>query len=88
LFGPGFFRRADRADAGRPLEVLKRALVAEHGGAPDAYDSSARTIWALLHGTAMLQQEFPAGAVRSDFRAACLDACELIAAQAGRRYCM
>jgi AcrR family transcriptional regulator len=78
LFGPGFYKRADRTDRGRPLEVLKRALAAERGGAPDDHDRLARTIWALLHGTAMLQQEFPDG-LRSNFRDACLDACELIA---------
>jgi AcrR family transcriptional regulator len=79
MFGPGFYKRADRSDRGRPLEVLKRALASERGGVADDYDSRARTIWALLHGTAMLQQEFPVGPARSDFRDACLNACELIA---------
>ncbi len=79
LFGPGFFKRADRGDNARPLEVLKRALAADQGGDPADFQQAALAIWALLHGTAMLQQEFPEGTARDDFREACLDACEQIA---------
>jgi hypothetical protein len=83
LFGPGFFQRVDETDHGRPLEVLKRALAYERGGKPDDFGDWALSIWALLHGTAMLQQEFPAGPTRSTFRTAYLDACEVLAARAG-----
>ena len=83
LFGPGFMRRVDPTDAGRPIEVLKRALASERGGDADSYENTARTIWALLHGIAMLQQEFPSGTARANFRTACLDACELIAGRTG-----
>jgi len=85
LFGPGFLQRVERSDEGRPIEVLKRALAAEQGGAAEDYANAALAIWAVLHGTAMLQREFPAGSDRSHFRAACLDACELIAAGSLRR---
>lgn len=79
LFGPGFYRRVSREEPGRPLEILKRALSAQHGGAPEDHHGTALAIWALLHGTAMLQREFPEGTVRASFQAACLDACEVLA---------
>ena len=82
LFGPGFFRRIDRTDNGRPVEVLKRVLAAERGGDAADYHNLALAIWALLHGTALLQQEFPEGQARDNFRDACLDTCEFIAAGA------
>jgi AcrR family transcriptional regulator len=83
LFGPGFGQRAAPGERGRLLDILQQRLAARHGGAPADYRNPALALWALLHGTAMLQQEFELTDRRAAFRTACLDACEQLAAGAG-----
>jgi AcrR family transcriptional regulator len=78
LFGPGFQQRTTPDEAG-PLLVLQDALASVRGGEPSDYRLTAFSIWALLHGAATLQPEgLKVG--REQFRQACLDACERIAA--------
>jgi len=84
IFGSGFSGRATPQERGQPLDILERSLAARHGGAPPGYRKTALSIWALLHGTAMLQQEFQLPDRREAFRAACLDACEFLAAHPGQ----
>jgi AcrR family transcriptional regulator len=54
LFGEGWLDRTSPEDEMRPLDLLQGALVERLGGTPEQQLPLALTIWALLHGTAML----------------------------------
>ena len=82
LFGPGFRQRMTPGETG-PLLVLQGALARTYGGDPSSYRLAALSIWALLHGAATLQPEIDERVGQHDFRDACLDACERLAARAG-----
>jgi AcrR family transcriptional regulator len=84
LFGPGF---RQRATPGEPslLLVMQAGLARRYGGDPSSHRLTALSIWALLHGAAILQNESGVVVAWHEFRDACLDACERIAAGAGVR---
>lgn len=79
LFGSGF---RQRVTPGEPalLLVLQAALARRYGGDPSSLRPTALSIWALLHGAAMLQNEVDdIVGFQEELRDACLDACERIA---------
>jgi AcrR family transcriptional regulator len=84
LFGPGFRQRLTPGEP-RLLLVMQASLARRHGGDPSSHRLTALSIWALLHGAATLQNEMGVVVAWHEFRDACLDACERIAAGAGVR---
>jgi AcrR family transcriptional regulator len=85
LFGPGFRRRITPGEPALLLD-LQAGLARLYGGDPASLRPTALSIWALLHGAAMLQNEVDdVVGFQKELRDACLDACDRIAAGVGVR---
>jgi hypothetical protein len=60
--------------------LLKERLALRHGGKPDDYTRFALSVWALLHGTAMLLVVGNTGKdLQLQMRLACIEAIEALA---------
>ncbi len=79
LWGPGFRDRIAPGDGARAMSVLQRGLARDLGGEPSVHRALALSIWALLHGTVSLQEEFGDATHWRELADACIDACERVA---------
>jgi len=79
LISAGWSKPPSRNEQWPSFNLLKKRLALRYGGKPDDYTRFALSVWALLHGTAMLivvgntEQD-----LQSQMRLACIEAIEAL----------
>jgi len=79
-------RRFAEAKPMPSYQFLRERLAAEFGGSPDEHSRLTLELIAMIHGTALLRPLTEEHRhIAAEFQAACLDACDVLIASAGRR---